>query len=54
MSAVTWKALASDGAARAGKLSTPHGEVSTPAFMPVGTKAAVKAVDTDDLHAVGA
>ncbi|HUG07510.1 MAG TPA: tRNA guanosine(34) transglycosylase Tgt [Acidimicrobiia bacterium] len=54
MSAVTWRALATDGEARAGMLSTPHGEVSTPAFMPVGTKAAVKAVDTDDLHAVGA
>lgn len=54
MSAVTWRALATEGAARAGILGTPHGEVSTPAFMPVGTKAAVKAVDTDDLHAVGA
>lgn len=54
MPAVTWKPLGTDGAARAGVLSTPHGEVRTPAFMPVGTRAAVKAVDTDDLLSVGA
>ena len=54
MPAVTWEPSATDGAARAGTLSTPHGEVLTPAFMPVGTRAAVKAVDTDDLQAVGA
>ncbi|HUG32269.1 MAG TPA: tRNA guanosine(34) transglycosylase Tgt [Acidimicrobiia bacterium] len=54
MSAVTWKSLATDGSARAGILATPHGEVHTPAFMPVGTRAAVKAVDTDDLVATGA
>ena len=53
MSAVTWESLATQGPARAGRLTTPHGEVATPAFMPVGTRAAVKAVDTDDLHAVG-
>jgi queuine tRNA-ribosyltransferase len=51
---VTWESNAVDGAARAGTLRTPHGRVSTPAFMPVGTRAAVKAVDTDDLHGVGA
>ncbi len=41
-----------DGAARAGTLTTPHGEVETPAFMPVGTRGAVKALtgrDLDDL-----
>lgn len=54
MSAVTWTQEAVDGRARAGVLNTPHGEVRTPAFMPVGTKAAVKAVDTDDLLTVGA
>jgi queuine tRNA-ribosyltransferase len=54
VSAVTWRSSAVDGQARAGVLSTPHGEVSTPAFMPVGTKAAVKAVDTEDLATVGA
>jgi queuine tRNA-ribosyltransferase len=40
--------------ARAGLLTTPHGVVETPAFMPVGTRAAVKAVDNDDLKDVGA
>lgn len=54
MPAVTWKREGADGSARAGILSTPHGDVQTPAFMPVGTKAAVKAVDTDDLERVGA
>lgn len=54
MAAISWTPDATDGAARAGLLSTPHGDVQTPAFMPVGTRAAVKAVDTDDLHAVGA
>ena len=49
MSAVTWESLATDGAARTGWLDTPHGRVRTPAFMPVGTRAAVKAVDTEDL-----
>jgi len=54
MSAVTWSAKAKDGPARAGVLHTPHGDVRTPAFMPVGTRAAVKAVDSDDLSGVGA
>ena len=54
MSAVTWQSQALDGSARAGTLRTPHGSISTPAFMPVGTRAAVKAVDVDDLSAVGA
>ncbi|HVS86030.1 MAG TPA: tRNA guanosine(34) transglycosylase Tgt [Gaiellaceae bacterium] len=43
-----------DGAARAGLLRTAHGEIRTPAFMPVGTKATVKAVDPDELRALGA
>ena len=45
---------ARDGAARAGVLSTAHGEVPTPAFMPVGTKGTVKAVDPGELRALGA
>jgi queuine tRNA-ribosyltransferase len=44
----------SDGAARAGVLHTAHGDVPTPAFMPVGTKATVKTVDPDELRALGA
>jgi queuine tRNA-ribosyltransferase len=42
-----------DGAARAGVLRTAHGDVPTPAFMPVGTKATVKTVDPDELRALG-
>ena len=45
---------ARDGAARAGILRTAHGEVRTPAFMPVGTKGTVKAVDPGELREVGA
>ncbi len=45
---------ATDGAARAGLLRTAHGEVPTPAFMPVGTKGTVKSVDPDELRALGA
>jgi queuine tRNA-ribosyltransferase len=45
---------ATDGAARAGVLSTAHGELETPAFMPVGTKATVKAVDPQELERLGA
>ncbi len=46
--------LATDGRARAGLLRTPHGEIPTPAFMPVGTQATVKAMSPRDLHDVGA
>src|SRR2546421_1833032 len=49
----TYSVTARDGAARAGILRTAHGEVPTPAFMPVGTKATVKTVDPDELHALG-
>jgi queuine tRNA-ribosyltransferase len=42
------------GRARAGRLTTPHGVVETPAFMPVGTAAAVKAVMHRDLEDLGA
>ncbi|HET7630893.1 MAG TPA: tRNA guanosine(34) transglycosylase Tgt [Gemmatimonadaceae bacterium] len=42
------------GAARAATFSTPHGTVETPAFMAVGTLATVKALDPEDLRAMGA
>jgi queuine tRNA-ribosyltransferase len=45
---------ATDGNARAGVLTTAHGDVPTPAFMPVGTKASVKSVDPDELRELGA
>src|SRR3954471_21628411 len=44
---------AADGAARAGVVHTAHGDVPTPAFMPVGTKASVKTVDPDELRELG-
>lgn len=43
-----------DGLARLGRLRTPHGEVATPAFMPVGTMGAVKGMGQDLLLASGA
>ena len=43
-----------EGAARSGVFTTPHGNVETPAFMPVGTLATVKALDPSDLTAMGA
>src|SRR5207247_1055983 len=45
---------ATDGAARAGVLRTAHGDIPTPAFMPVGTKASVKSLHPDEVRAVGA
>src|SRR2546430_6242597 len=43
-----------DGRARRGVLTTAHGDVETPAFMPVGTQGAVKGVTNRDLEALGA
>ena len=51
---MTFAVTATDGAARAGVLTTVHGDVPTPAFMPVGTKGTVKAVDPEELRALGA
>jgi len=46
--------VATDDYARAGLLQTPHGEIPTPIFMPVGTQATVKAASPRDLHDLGA
>lgn len=46
--------LATDGAARAGVIHTEHGDIPTPAFMPVGTQAAVKALTNTDVINAGA
>lgn len=40
--------------ARAGRLTTPHGVIETPVFMPVGTKASVKSLTPEELHDLGA
>jgi queuine tRNA-ribosyltransferase len=45
---------ATDGAARTGTVRTPRGEYRTPVFMPVGTRGAVKTLDTADLERLGA
>jgi queuine tRNA-ribosyltransferase len=54
MSAFEFQVEQSRGRARAGRFVTPHGAVDTPAFMAVGTLATVKALDPEDLHAMGA
>ena len=50
----SFRLAATDGAARTGAISTAHGVVHTPAFMPVGTQASVKGVHHDDVRASGA
>jgi len=42
------------GRARLGRITTAHGPIETPQFMPVGTQATVKALSPADLHAAGA
>ena len=49
-----FEVLARDGAARRGRLTTAHGTVETPAFMPVGTAATVKAMTVEEIEASGA
>jgi queuine tRNA-ribosyltransferase len=49
-----FRLVATDGAARTGEIATAHGLVRTPAFMPVGTQAAIKGVHHDDVRASGA
>ncbi len=46
--------VARSGEARLGRLTTPHGVVETPAFMPVGTAGTVKALHPDEVSATGA
>jgi queuine tRNA-ribosyltransferase len=54
MNAVTWELDKADDVARTGVMATPHGDVRTPNFMPVGTRATVKTMDVEDLSTVGA
>ena len=49
-----FKLISKDQNARLGKLSTAHGEINTPIFMPVGTAATVKAMHLRDVEASGA
>jgi queuine tRNA-ribosyltransferase len=50
----TFELLATDGAARTGRLLTTHGVIETPAFMPVGTYGSVKAMTPEELEGLGA
>jgi queuine tRNA-ribosyltransferase len=54
MTTFGFRVLATDGGARRGVLTTPHGDVQTPCFMPVGTRGAVKALTHRDLEDLGA
>ena len=50
----SYSLIAADGKARCGKISTPKGEIRTPAFMPVGTAATVKAMLPESVRSTGA
>jgi queuine tRNA-ribosyltransferase len=52
ISPIRFELRAQDDGARLGRLLTPHGEITTPAFMPVGTRAAVKAMAPDELSSM--
>src|SRR4051794_29447917 len=50
----SFRLMATDDAARRGEITTPHGPVATPAFMPVGTQATVKGLAPETVRAAGA
>ena len=54
MTAFGFELIGTDGAARRGRITTAHGTVETPTFMPVGTAATVKAMTPDAVRATGA
>ena len=54
MTAFGFSVTHTDGGARRGRMTTAHGEVETPAFMPVGTQGAVKGLTHRDLESIGA
>jgi len=54
VSGIGFSLLATDGAARRGRVATAHGTIETPAFMPVGTAATVKAMTPDAVAGTGA
>jgi len=51
---IGYELLATDGAARRGRIRTAHGDIETPAFMPVGTAATVKAMTPEAVRGTGA
>lgn len=52
--AISFELVTTDGAARRGRMTTPHGVVQTPQFMPVGTQATVKGLTPEQLRDAGA
>ncbi len=54
VTAFSYRLLAQDGAARLGEITTPRGQIRTPAFMPVGTGGTVKALYPDQVREAGA
>ena len=50
----SFRLIATDGAARRGEIATPHGQVRTPTFLPIGTQATVKGMLPDAVRASGA
>ncbi len=51
--AIKWEMISNEGAARTGRLLTRRGAVETPAFMPVGTQATIKAMTPEELQEIG-
>ena len=51
---LTFETIASDGTARRGRVTTAHGTIETPSFMPVGTAATVKALTNEMVQSTGA
>ena len=52
-SRISFELLSTDGAARRGRITTRHGTIETPVFMPVGTLGSVKSLPTEQLKALG-
>jgi queuine tRNA-ribosyltransferase len=50
---LSFEVLERDGAARTGRLRTSHGDIATPAFIPLATTGAVRGLDTDEVAALG-
>ncbi len=51
---LNFRLVATDGKARAGIVTTDHGDIETPIFMPVGTQGSVKAIEQRELEEIGA
>ena len=53
MAIFSFEISARDRGARVGRLSTPHGVIETPAFVPVATRAAIPGLAAEDLKGIG-